>query len=165
MKMVFRLIVLAAVVAIAAWLWTVLFPSPEKIIRHRLDKIARDVSFEAKENPLLIASKAETLASFFSTNVEVNLDALERGRHDFTGRQEIIQAAAGAHSAMSALNVKFLDVNVTVGADKQSAVANLTVEARVADQTDPIVQPMKFTFRKTDGDWLVTRVEAVRPLT
>ena len=36
MKIVFRLILLAALIALGVWLWFVLFPSPEKIIRQRL---------------------------------------------------------------------------------------------------------------------------------
>ncbi len=35
MKIVFRLALLAAAAAAGVWLWTVLFPSPEKIIRKR----------------------------------------------------------------------------------------------------------------------------------
>jgi hypothetical protein len=51
-----------------------------------------------------------------------------------------------------------------VGPDKQSAVADLTVEAKVSGERDPIVWEMKFTLRKTDGQWLITRVETVRTL-
>ena len=46
------------------------------------------------------------------------------------GRDEITQAALAARSTVSSLSVKFLDVDVTVAPDKQSATADLTVEAR-----------------------------------
>ena len=74
------------------------------------------------------------------------------------------QAALGARSALSGLKVQFPDINITVAPDKQSAVADLTVEANVAGERDPIVQEMKFTLQKTDGEWLITRVETVRTL-
>jgi ABC-type transporter MlaC component len=79
-------------------------------------------------------------------------------------RQEIVQAALAARSAVGGLTVKFPDINITVAPDKQSATADLTVEINVSNQRDPIVQEMKFTLQKTDGKWLVTRVETVRTL-
>ena len=74
------------------------------------------------------------------------------------------QAALGARSTLSGLKVTLPDISVTVAPDKQSAVADLTVVANVAGEQDAIVQEMKFTFRKTDDGWLITRVETVRTL-
>jgi hypothetical protein len=62
------------------------------------------------------------------------------------------------------LKVKFPDINVTVAPDKQSAVADLTVEANISGERDPMVQEMKFTLQKIDGKWLITRVETVRTI-
>src|ERR1035441_9709820 len=56
-------------------LWTTFFPRPEKIVRKRLAQVAAEASFNSGENPLVIAARAEHLASRFSTNVEVNLNA------------------------------------------------------------------------------------------
>jgi len=39
-------------------------------------------------------------------------------------------------------------INITVAPDKQSAVADLTVEANVSGEHDSIVREMKFTLRK-----------------
>jgi hypothetical protein len=75
MKIFFRLVLLAAIIAAAIWLWTILFPGPEKIIRKRLVQVAAEASFNSGENPFVIAARSENLASRFSTNVEVNLNA------------------------------------------------------------------------------------------
>ena len=48
MKIVFRIVLLAALAALGVWLWTMLFPSPEKIIRQRLDAVAQRASFAAE---------------------------------------------------------------------------------------------------------------------
>ena len=48
MKIVFRFFLLAALAALGVWLWFVLFPSPEKIIRARLTKLARTASFSSR---------------------------------------------------------------------------------------------------------------------
>jgi len=163
-KIIFRIFLLAAIVAAVIWFWTIVFPSPEKIIRNQLSEIAGDVSFNADQNPLIIANNAEKLAACFSTNVEVNLDLPGRAEHTFSGRDEIIQAAAAAHSQLRSLSVEFLDVAVNVAADKQSATASATVEAKSSRDSDEILQPMKFTFQKTGRDWLIIRVDTLRPL-
>jgi len=164
MKAAIRLALLAAAIAAGAWLWTIFFPSPERIIRSQLARLASTASFSSGEGTLTVLNKAETLAGFFNTNVEVNLDVPGRFQHSFTSRDEISQAAAAAHSAVGGLKVEFLDADVAVGADKSSATADLTVKAQAYGDKDFIVQEMKFTFQKIGGDWLITRVETVRTL-
>jgi SnoaL-like domain len=164
MKFILRLVLLAAAIAAGVWLWTVLFPGPEKIVRQRLAKVAADVSFGPGQNPLVAANNAERLASLFSTNVEVTVNVPGRFEHKFASREDITEAVAAAHQAVSALKVQFLDITVAVAADKQSAIAELTVKAQAAGDQDFIVQELKFTFEKTGGDWLITRVETVRTL-
>jgi hypothetical protein len=164
MKIIFRLVLLAALVALGVWLWIVLSPSPEKVIHKRLVALANTVSFSSNENNLVRLAGAQNLGDFFSADVEVNINVPGRIQERLMSRQEIIQAALGARSAVSGLKVKFPDINITVAPDKQSAVANLTFEARVSGQPDLIVQEMKFTLRKIDGKWLVTRIETVRTL-
>ncbi|HLX94773.1 MAG TPA: hypothetical protein VKU37_03435 [Verrucomicrobiae bacterium] len=164
MKSVFRIVVLAALVAVGVWLWTVWFPSPEKIVRQRLATVARLASFATDEGPLARLADAENLAGCFSTNVEVDLDVPGRFQITMLGRDEVTQTAATARSMVSSLNVKFLDVNVTLGPDKRSAVADFTVEARVGGDQDMIVQEMKFTLQKIGGQWLITRVGTIRTL-
>ncbi len=161
MKIAFRLVLFAALAALGVWLWFVLFPSPEKIIRQRLTELARTASFSSGEGDLAKLAAAQKLAGFFATNVEINLDVPGRVQHSLTGRDEIKEAALGARSTLSGLKVQFPDINITVAPDKQSAVADLTVEASVAGERDAIVQEMKFTFQKTDDGWLITRVEPV----
>ncbi len=162
MKIFWRLVLLAACVAAGVWLWTALFPSPEKIIHKRLAQVAAGVSFNSGENPLVIAARSENLARRFSTNVEINVNVPEFGRQGFVGREEITQAAAGARAHFGSLKVEFPDVSVTVAPDKLSAVADVAVKVQAAGETGFNVQEVKFTFQKIDGDWLVTRVETVR---
>jgi len=164
MKIISRLVLLAVVIVAGVWLWTILFPSPEKIVRKRLVQAAAEASFKSGENPLVSAARAETLAGFFSTNVEININVLEFGRHNFVGRTEIMQAAAGARTELSSLKVEFPDMSIKVSPDKLSAVADVTMKVQAAGQKDFNVQEMKLTFQKIGNDWLITRVETVRTL-
>ena len=162
MKMALRLVLLAAFIAAGVWLWTILFPGPEKIVRKRLAQVAAEVSFNSGENPLVIAARSENLASRFSTNVEVNVSVPEFGQQGFVGRAEITQAAAGARVRLGSLKVEFPAVSVTVAPDKQSAVADVAVKFEASGEKGSNLQEVKFTFQKMDGDWLITRVETVR---
>jgi hypothetical protein len=162
-KAVYRLVLLVALIAAGVWLWTILFPSPEQIVRKRLAQTAAEASFDSGENPLVIAARSENLASYFSTNVEINITAPGYERPlQLSGRDQITQAAAGARTRLSSLKVDFPDVSVTVAPDKQSAVADVAVKVQAAGEKNFDVLEMKFTFQKIGGDWLITRVESVR---
>jgi hypothetical protein len=162
-KIVFRIVLLAALAALGIWLWTVLFPSPEKVIRRHLTELARTVSSSANESDLTRLASARSVAGFFAANVELNVDLPALGQRTMD-REEITQAALMGRSRAGGLQVKFPDINITVAPDKQTAVADLTVEANISGEHDSIVREMKFTLRKTNGQWLITRVETVRTL-
>jgi hypothetical protein len=164
MKIALRFILFAALVALGVWLWFILFPGPEKVIRKRLTELARTVSFSSSEGDLTRLAAARSVAGFFSTNVELNVELPELGRRNSMDREEITQAALLARSRAGGVQVKFPDINITVAPDRQSAVADITVEANVSGEHNPTVQEMKFTLHKIDGQWLITRVETVRTL-
>ena len=164
MKMLIKLVMAAALIAFGVWFWSVLFPSPERIIRKRLAEVARAVSFVPNEGTVAKLMNVERLASRFSPDVEVRIDVLGGGHFTLNGRDEITQAAMAARSQLNSLAVTFLDVNVALGLDKQSAVVDLTAKATVPGRKEFEVQEMKFTLKKIDGAWLITRVESVKTL-
>ena len=65
---------------------------------------------------------------------------------------------------MQSLTVTFPDVTVIVDSDQESAVADLTLQARVSGEQEMVVQEMKATLRKINGQWLIVKVETVRTL-
>ena len=164
MKTAIRIVLVIALAGLGVWLWTVLFPSPEKVIRRRLLELACAVSSPGNESDLARLAAARRVAGYFSTNVELNIESPRFGRHNFTDREEITQAVYYARSHPGGVRVTFPDVNVTVAPDRQSADVELTVEARLGGDPDTTVQAMKFTLRRVDGQWLITRVETVRTL-
>ena len=164
MKIVFRIVLVAALAALGIWLWAALFPSPEKVIRKRLVELARTASSSSGESDLARLAAARNVAGFFSTNVELNVELPELGQRNSLDCEEITQAALMARSRAGGVQVKFPDINIAVAPDKQSAVADLTVQANVSGERDQFVQQMKFTLKKIDGQWLITRVETVRTL-
>jgi len=164
MKIIVRVILVAAAATLAFWLWTILFPGPEKIIRKQLTGLAHTVSFSQDENDLLKMASAEGVADFFSTNVEVDITIPGHEQQSITGHDGITQAALLSRQAVASLAVKFPDVNVTVAPDKNSATADVTVEADVSGEHDAVFQEVKFTFVRENGHWLISKLETVRVL-
>ena len=52
MKRVLQLVLALAIIGAAFWLWAVSFPSPEKVVRSRLNALAKAVSFKASAGTL-----------------------------------------------------------------------------------------------------------------
>jgi hypothetical protein len=165
MKILIRLILLLIAAAIAFWLWTIFFPSPEKIIRGRLTSLANDVSFSPNENNLVKIAHVQAIADFFVANVEVNISVPEHEQQSLIGRDEINQAVLVSRQQLSSLGVRFPDVNIALAPDKNSAVADVTVDAAVSGENHAVVQEIKFTFEKVNGQWLINKVETVRVVT
>jgi hypothetical protein len=159
-----HLLLWTVVAALAGWAWMALHPSSEQIIRRQLAGVARAVSFPAGQANLTGWATAEHLGGYFSSNVDVQIDVPGRQEHRLLGRDEVQQAAMAARTLLPALKVRFPDVTVTVNADQESAVADLTLEAQSEGEMDRIVQEMKVTLKKMDGQWLIVKVETVRTL-
>lgn len=164
MKIIFRLILLAALAAPGFWLWTVFFPSPEKVIRARLTELARNATFGAQDSAIARGLKAQTLANFFSPNAQLSFDAPGMSPRTLTGLEEIKETATAGFQSLPSLGVEFLDVTVQFDATRCSAEVSCTAKIRSGDARDFGVQEMRFLFRKIDRIWLITRVETVKTL-
>jgi hypothetical protein len=164
MKIVARLALLAVLAAVGFWLYTVFFPGPEKIIRKRLAKVAQLASIQPDQGLLSRGASIQELANYFDSKVEITLNWRGSSQHTLAGRDEIIEAAKLAHGNFKSLQIEFLDLNVLVAPDKQSATVNLTAKVTTADERDFQVQELKITLRKVNGEWLIFQIETVRTL-
>ena len=162
MKLISQLLILAILAALGFWLWTVFFPSPEKVIRKNFAGLATDVSFTPDQNNLVKIAHAQSVAGFFTSNIVVNITIPGHEQQIIVGQDQINQAVLAAHQMVSSLQVRFPDVNVTVAPDKQSATADVTVEADVSGEKRAVIQEMKFSFQKVERDWLIDRVDTVQ---
>lgn len=164
MKLFLRIFGALAVIAVAWWLWTVLFPPAEVVIRKRLHELAALVSFEPDEGPLAKLANAQKIGNYLAAEVEAVVDLPGRSYQHFSGRQDLVQAAAAARANLSSLSVEFPDLVVTLGPDKTTARVNATVQARVPGERDRFVQEMVFSLEKIEGDWLITRLQTEQTL-
>lgn len=164
MKRVVQIVLLIAIVALGFWLWTVLLPSPEKVVRSRLNALAQTMSFKSGSGNIANAYKAEKAADFFTPDVDVEVNLTGFEPITLHGRDEVLQIAMAARSRLTSLKVEFPDMNVTFGPDGQTAKVNLTGKATVPGERDISAQEFNFQLKKVDGKWLIYHVETVRTL-
>jgi hypothetical protein len=166
MKIVVRLVLLAALVGAGVWLWMYYHPGPEEMIRRRLADVAAEVSFAEREGMVARAAHSQKLAGYFAREVSLQIDLPELSSHEGMSREEIAQLALALRSSpyFRSLKVQCLDPVITLGADRKSAIVELTLRAETVGDKYLIVQEMKFTMKEVDGEWLILRVETVKTL-
>lgn len=158
-----RALLLAVLIAIGFWGWQVFFPSPEKVIRKRLDALARAASFSSNQGLVAKAWNATVLGEFFTTDVQVTVD-IPGTQHTISGRDELLQAAVATRSAVSSLTVEFPDIKVTVAPDKDSAVVNLNAQGKVAGHPEAYLQELRLRLIRIKRDWFINQIETVKTL-
>ncbi len=157
--------VVAAALITGGWgAWYFLFPSPERVIRGRVQELARLASFSSNEGVLAKAYRSEQLADFFARNVVLVLNVPGNSVRTWRGRDTVQEIAMQARTSLHDLHVKFPDVAVSISPGQQEAVVNVTAEVRYSGHKTPDVQELRLRFEKIGGDWLIKRVETVRTL-
>jgi cytoskeletal protein RodZ len=164
MKRVVQIILLVALIGLGFWLWTVLFPSPEKVVRSRLNALAKAISFKAGTGSLANAYNAQKAAEFFTIDVDVEVNLTGYEPITLHGRDEVLQIAMAARGRLTSLKVEFPDMNVTFGPNGNTAKVNLTGKATVPGERDISAQEFNFDLKKVDGKWLIYHVETVKTL-
>jgi hypothetical protein len=164
MKIIFRLVLIAAVAALGFWFWTIFFPSPEKVILKRISSLAATATFSANDGSLTRAAKVANVVDYFAPDAEIVLDGSELANRTLSGRDEIRETTLSVFGGVKMLNVQFLDVNVRVGDGRETADVNCTAKVNTGDGKDYGVQELHFLLKKVDGHWFITRVETVKTL-
>jgi len=164
MKRAVQIILALALVGLAIWGWMALHPSPETVIRSRLNNLAKTISFKSSSGSLAQAYNAEKAAEFFTPDVEVEVNLPGFEPLSLHGRDEVMQVAMAARSRLTSMKVEFPDMNVTLDPGGQSAKVNLTGKATMPGERDISAQEFDFKLRKVDGKWLIYHVETVKTL-
>jgi hypothetical protein len=154
----------AALILLGAVAYKFLFPSDEARIRKQLDGLAKALSFSGSEGGWAALASINKLRDTFVSEVVVDLSGVAPGQEIIRGREEIIQLAQAARSRLRNLQVRFVDVEVTLASDRQSAATQLAVLADVNAEKNSVAQILKLNWAKIDRRWLITRVEPVKAL-
>jgi hypothetical protein len=159
-------VVLIVVAVAAVWVsfeW--LFPDDEARIRAVLERIADAVGGGAEQE-----SEVARLARAASVRNQLDPQiAVDAGPpfSRISGRDAIIGTIARLDGTVDDLEVHFDDVAITVDPGGDSAKVHLTAEARYRDSAGARgfeARELDLTFRRLDGDWVLSDVAQVRTL-
>ncbi len=152
-----RIVVVLAAAAGIAWWWS---GGQEQRVRARLDEAAAAVGTAGGEAEIARVTRAATLARSLAKDVVL----VAPGGRTLEGRDAVLGAASRLASA-SPFTIRLADVEVNVTDDERRAM--VTATALVEGGSDPQGvdgQEFRFELRRHDGDWLITRAEAVAAL-
>jgi hypothetical protein len=161
----FRLIAIAVLMLLCLWVWRTFFPSPEKIIRDRLNQVAKLASFDSREGDFARMANVLNLVGYFTPDAECIFNSSDVYPWSAHGRDDLRGAALYARSMLTALHVEFFDATVVFAPDKQTATVKLTVRASRPGDKDFLVEEIKVHLRNVSGTWLIARAETVKTLT
>jgi len=164
MKWVVRVVLVLALLALAIWTWSYFFPSAETAVRRKLQEVARLASFSQGESAISKGLAINSLMDTCTDDIEISVDIQSYQRQSMTGKEELRTATTVVRAHLSSLKVEFLDLNIDVGPNKQTAVVDLTAKIRVPGEQEFFPQELKFTLKKVDGKWLIRKIETVKTL-
>jgi hypothetical protein len=159
-----RVILAVVLLGAAGWGWKTYFPSPENVIRKRLMAVAQTASVQGTEGNLAKLAKVQSLANYFTQDVEIAVDVPGYHVPSIAGRDELLQLALAARSRGEPIQLEIVDVSVIVAPDGHSAEARFTGKARLASDRTLQAQAFRAKLLKLNRQWLIQRVEAVAPL-
>jgi len=164
MKWLARILLVVLLAAAVFWVWNRFFPSAETAVRRQLQQDARLASFSQGESLISKGLAINSLMDGCTEDIEISVDIQGYQRQTVAGKEELRPAAMVVRGHLSSLKVEFLDMNVDVAPNKQTAVVNLTAKIRVPGEQEFFPQELKVTMKKVDGKWLIRKIETVKTL-
>ncbi len=164
MKRIVLVVALVSCALLGTWLFQVLFPGDERLIRRLIAQVAETASIKPNEHPLVKLSAANKLGNCFSDHAVISYDAAGWDSRTINGREELVQIAVAARANLQDANIRLLDVYLQIDPGKQSASANVVASATINGGKEPLIQEFRITLKKFDGDWLITRADSVKTL-
>lgn len=165
MKRTIQIVLLLALVAGGVWLWRVLFPGDEVLIRRQLAELAEAASFAADESLLAKASIPGKVAAFFTVDSEIDIQPWGYRRMGLRGRDEVREAAIMALKALTSLSISATNIEVKLSPVEERAAVRFTLIASSNRDPERQSQEMELELSKDGGDWLIRRARTVDYLT
>jgi hypothetical protein len=159
-----RVAILCAVVGLIVFGWRWWFPSDEAQIRAVLSKVEDALSAPSEGGALATAARVAALQQEFATDVVVEAGPpFQR----LVGRQEVISAAGRLSVSVYQLEVRFPEVDVTVGEDGRTATAIVAAEAHFNETGGGRTfeaRELEMTFTRNEERWVIASVALIQPL-
>jgi len=164
LKKILNIAAIVALLLVGVWIYRILFPSDEKLIRRLLAEVSETAAVKANENPIFKIASANKLVGFFSPDAVLKLEVAGVDTRTLDTPDDLRQAVTAARASLQEAKFQLREVLVDVGPDSQSASAQLVAVAYLNGSGDPLVQELKMQLKKIDCRWKISRVETVRTL-
>jgi hypothetical protein len=135
--------------------------SEETRVIKQFDRLSERVSRDSEETIIETARKAHSIASLFSSDCVVVTD--EPALSGAYGREDMANRVSQVRSSFTRLRLRFHDLAVELdGPGSATAVVTgrVTGWTRYQERVDES-REVVCTLKKTDGEWLFSRIEVV----
>ena len=146
------------------WLYQRLFPRDEDVIRRELQQLAATASVRPGDSTLIRLGGSNKLVQSVTADVVLNLSDTGTYFSSIQGRDQLRETLMAARASVQQVEIEFVDVTVGVAPDRLSANALLTVIVHLNGERNSNVMEVRMDLSKVEGDWLISRVETVKPL-
>jgi len=164
LKKILNIAAIVALLLVGVWIYRILFPSDEKLIRRLLAEVSETAAVKANENPIFKIASANKLVGFFSPDAVLKLEVAGVDTRTLDTPDDLRQAVTAARASLQEAKFQLREVLVDVGPDSQSASAQLVAVAYLNGSGDPLVQELKMQLKKIERRWKISRVETVKTL-
>jgi hypothetical protein len=157
-----RTVLLIASLAVLAGMAFLLWPSDERVVRRRLNAVARTLTVPANDSKLGRVSRAAQLRHYLADDIR-----LRNGAQEIASRDALLGFLVAMTPPPGGFSVDFVDTHVTVATDGQTARVDTDVKITSHDTGGrPTVDAREATFEvaKREGEWVITAAETKETL-
>lgn len=165
MKILWRIVLLIALVGGGYLAYNFLFPGEEARIRKRLEDLTTTVSIGPDAGNIRKALMMERFPRYFTRDCEVTVVVKEMGKRTLSGRADMAQAVKYVMGQSGGMEVKFHDLHVTLNQEKNGATVALTMTLLRAADESLSAQEFEVEMVKSEDEWQVHRAKSVETLT
>lgn len=165
MKTLWRAVLLIALGTGGFFLYQFLFPGEEAVIRKRLEDLAATVTIQPGAGNFRKGLMMEQFPRYFTRDCRITVVVREAGKRTLSGRPDMAQAVRYVAGQSGGMEVKFHDIQVTVGEGRTNAAVSLTMTMTQTAEASLSAQQFQVEMVKQDDAWLVHHAKSVETLT
>jgi hypothetical protein len=129
-----------------------------------MDRLAQTASVRPSRSSFARLAYANRLADYFTQDASIHMESLGPDLPVISSRSDLVEAAMAARSQLNSAEFQLADFDVKFPEGKGRASAYVLICGRINRETNRFAQGFKMNLVKTNGHWLITRVNTVAGL-
>ena len=151
------------VIALIYFLFQMVFPDDQRIIKGRLQEIIVLASFNKQLHPLEKLRTAKDISEYFTNPVYIKINHKDSVKEKTLSTDNLIKELTLAHSYVEWIKIRILESKIEVLNDSATAKIKLSVEGRGKNEDKKFLEELEVELRlqKKSGDWLIESGENI----